>query len=102
MLLLGILVWLANNLHQVGLESLLLELKSVLVPDEVGYFRIPTVLLHATLEESQNVFVVWVFNELKFSAIVHVLLEFFRVSLTKLIDSDFKLLLFDIAILFVL
>lgn len=93
---------LADDLHEVLLESLLLENKPVLVPDEVGHLGVPPVALHATLEQTQDVLVVGVLGELKLAAVVHELAELLGVSLAELVDGNLELLLLDVVILLVL
>jgi hypothetical protein len=93
---------LADDLHEVLLESLLFEHKTVLVPDEVGNLRVPTILLHATLKETKDVLIVGILGELEFAAVVHELAEFFRVALAQLIDGHFELLLLNVVVLLVL
>ncbi len=97
-----LLDWLGDNFHQVLLQLLLLEHEPVLVPNEVRHLGVPTILLHATLKESQNILIVWILSELELSAIVHEILEFLWVAFAEFIDSDLKLLLFDVVVLLVL
>jgi len=66
------------HLEHVLLESFLLEEESVFVPDKVWSFWIKVVSLHAALEQPNHVSVVRFFSEAEFAAVVHVLLELFR------------------------
>ncbi len=93
---------LANDLHQILLEGLLLHDKSILVPDEVWYLRVPAILLHTSLEFVKDVFVVGLVSELELSAVVHEILEFIWMTFTEFIHSDFKLLLLDVVVLLIL
>ena len=93
---------LADDLHEILLEGLLLEDETVLVPDEVGHLGVPAVLLHATLEQTKDILVVGVLSELKFAAVVHELAEFLRVALAQLINGNLELLLLDVVVLLVL
>lgn len=102
LLVLQLLDWLADHLHQVLLEGLLLEDKAVLVPDEVRHFRVPSVLLHASFKQPEHVLVIGVLCELELAAIVHELAELLWMALAQLVHSDFQLLLLDIVVLFVL
>jgi len=61
-----------------------------------------SVPLHAPFEQANHVSIVGILSEAKLSAVVHVLLELFGVTLAQLIHSDFQLLLLDVIVLFVL
>lgn len=93
---------LADHLHKVLLERFLFKDETVLVPDEVGHLGVPSVLLHAALEQPQHILVIGVLGELKLSAVVHKLAEFLGMSLAELVHSDFELLLLDVIVLFIL
>ena len=97
-----LLDWLADDLHEVLLESLLLKDEAILVPDEVGHLGVPTVLLHAAFEQPEHVLVIGVLGELELSAVVHELAELFGVALAQLVHGDLELLLLDIVVLFIL
>ena len=102
LLVLDLLDGFADDFHKVLLEGLLLEDKAILVPDEIGHLGVPAVLLHAALEETEDVLVVRVLSELKLAAIVHELAEFLGVALAQLVNGDLELLLLDVVVLFVL
>lgn len=93
---------LVNDLHKVGFKSLFLKFKSVLVPDEIRHFGIPSVFLHAAFEQTKDILVIRILSELKFSTIVHKFFELFRVAFAKFVNSNLKLLLLDVTVLFVL
>jgi hypothetical protein len=93
---------LADDLHEVLLEGLLLEDKTVLVPYEVRHLRVPPVALHAALEQTQDVLVVGVLGELELATVVHEFAELLGMSLAELVDSNLELLLLDVVILLVL
>ena len=92
----------ANHFHHILLELLLLQVQSVLVPNEIRCFWVPPILLHASFKETNHILVVRVLCELKLSAIVHELLEFFGISLAQLIHSNFNLLFLDVVVLLIL
>jgi hypothetical protein len=57
------------------------------------------VSFHATLEQSNNIAVVWILSETETFTVVHELLEFLRLVSAEFIDCNFLLLLFNIGIL---
>lgn len=97
-----LLCWLCYYLHEIHLKSLLLKNESVLVPDEVGHLGVPTVLLHAPLEQTKDIGVVRVVSELKFATVQHKFSELLWVTLGQLIHCNFKLLLLDVVVLLIL
>jgi len=58
--------------------------------------------LHATLEESGNVRVVWILGEGESTAVVHILSEFLRLILAEFFDGHFLLLFLDVGVFFLL
>jgi len=84
-----------DDVKHLPLDSLFLEHESILVPDEVGRLRVESVLLHAALEQANDVAVVWVLGETQASAVVHELSEFLGLVLAELIDCGLLLLLLD-------
>ena len=91
---------LLDNVEHLTLDGLLLEDEAVLVPDEVGSPGVDVVLLHATLEQPDDVSVVWILSEAQTSAVVHELFEFFWLVATEIFNGRFLLLFLDIGILF--
>ena len=91
-----------DDLHHVLLQGLFLKEQSVFVPDKVRCLRIESVFLHASFEQANEVFIVWVLCESQLSAVVHELLEFLRVATAELLNGHFLLLLFDVVVLLVL
>tara|TARA_B110001450_G_scaffold226058_1_gene224612 strand:+ start:263 stop:544 length:282 start_codon:yes stop_codon:yes gene_type:complete len=75
-------------------------MQPVLVPNKVGSAWVHAVLLHASLEQGDNVTVVWILSKGKASTIVHELGKLVWLVLTKLFNFDFLLLFLDIRILF--
>ena len=69
-----------------SLDGLLLQHESILVPNEVGVLRVVAVLLHAALEQADDVPVVRVLREAQASAVVHEFSEFFWLVLAQLVD----------------
>ena len=57
-------------------------MQPVLVPNKVGSAWVHAVLLHASLEQGDNVTVVWILSKGKASTIVHVLLKLIWVAFT--------------------
>lgn len=102
LLVLQLLDRLADDLHEVLLECLFLEHQAVLVPDEVRHLGVPAVLLHAALEQPQDILVIGVLGELQFAAVVHEFAELLGVALAQLVHGDFELLLLDVVVLLVL
>ena len=90
---------LVDDAHHLSLDGLLLQHESILVPNEVGVLRVVAVLLHAALEEVDNVAVVGVLREAQASAVVHEFSEFFRLVLAQLVDRGLFLLLLDSGVL---
>lgn len=76
-------------------------MQSVLIPDEIGHFRVVTVLLHAALEQANHVLEIGVLRELQLSAVTHEFLELVRLALAELVQRNLNLLFLDIAIFLV-
>ena len=66
-------------------QSLLILVELVLLPDEVCYFGVHIVPLHALLEEANAVLVVRVLLKLQRSAVFHVLSELDGLVLAQLV-----------------
>ena len=79
---------------------LFLQNQSVLVPDEVRRLNVEAIALHAALEQTQDVAVVWISSECQLTAIVHELTEFGWLVCAKLLNGDFLLLALDVIIFF--
>jgi len=75
-------------------------MQPVLVPNEVGSAWIHAVLFHASLEQGDNVTVVWILSKGKASTVVHELCELVWLVLAKLFDLHLLLLFLDVRILF--
>ena len=56
--------------------------------------------LHAALEQSDDVTIVWILSERQASAVVHELFEFFGLISAKLFNFGLFLLFLDVSILF--
>ena len=90
---------LVDDFHHLSLDGFFFEHQSVLVPDEVGVLRVDTLLLHTSLEQTDDVAVVGVLCEAEATAVVHEFSEFFRLVLTQVIDRCLLLLLLDSRVL---
>ena len=97
-----LLCGLLQRLHHILLQSQLLQLKSVLVPQEVGLLRVPLVLLDQPLEQLVDPAVVRVRSEAQRPAILHELLELARQAETELLQRYLFLLFLDVVVFFVL
>ena len=86
---------LIDNVHHLFLDGLLLENKSILVPNEIWCLRVEPVLLHAALEQTYDVAVVGVLRETETSAVMHELSEFLRLVLAQIVNRGLLLFLFD-------
>ena len=71
------------------LQEFLFHGKTILVPDKVRHLRIPSILLHASFKEAEDVRVVGVVCELEFSAVSHEFFEFFWVPFAELVNCNF-------------
>lgn len=98
----GLSSWARNYTVDAALEGFFLQEKAVFVPDKVRYLGVELVTLHTPLKQTVDVLVVRVSSEGESSAVVHVLLEFWRLVETELVHSDFLLLALDVVIFFVL
>ena len=78
--------FLVDDTHHLSLDGFLLQDKSVLVPNEVRRLLVMSVLIHAALEQLDDVPVVRVLGETQTSAIVHELSEFLWLVFTELVD----------------
>lgn len=78
--------FLVDDTHHLSLDGFLLQDQSVLVPNEVRRLLVMSVLIHAALEQLDDVPVVWVLGETQTSAIVHELSEFLWLVFTELVD----------------
>ena len=97
LLLLRLLV---NDIQHLLFDGLLLHLESILVPDEVGRFRIKAILLHAGLEKANDVAVVWVLSETQTATVMHELPKLLRLILTQLVNRRLFFFLFDCCVFF--
>ena len=88
-----------DDLEHLLLDEFFFEHQSILVPDEVRLLWVDVVFLHAALEQSDDVAIVWVLGETETSAVVHEFLEFFWLILAELLDFDLLLLLLDVGVL---
>ena len=98
--LLLLLRLLVNDIQHLLFDGLLLHLESILVPDEVGRFRIKAVLLHAGLEKANDVAVIWVLSETQTATVMHELPKLLRLILTQLVNRRLFFLLFDCRVFF--
>lgn len=69
---------LLDDIEHLALDRFFFENKAVLIPDEIGGARVELVTLHAALEQADDVTVVRVLGEAEATAVVHELLELFR------------------------
>ena len=83
-------------------KPLLLHLKLVPLPDEVGGSGLYIVLLHAASKQTQKELVIRFLFKLERSTILHVILELSRTSLAQRLNRGLLLLLFDGRVLLVL
>ena len=90
---------LVDDADHLSLDGFLLQDQSVLVPDEVGVLLVESVLIHAALEQLDDVPVVWVLGETQTSAVVHELSELLWLVFAQLVDGRLFLLLFDGSVL---
>ena len=91
-----------DDLQHLLLNLLLLQHKSVFIPDEVRLLDIKIVPLHAAFPETDDVRIIWVLGEAKSSAVVHELPELLRLVLAEFFDGHFLLLLLDVGVLLLL
>ena len=64
LVLLSLLNWLlVDDVEHLSLDSLLLENKPILIPNEVGLLGVVSVSLHAAFEQADDIPVVWVLGE---------------------------------------
>lgn len=91
-----------NNVHHTVFKGFFVLAKTILFPSEIRNFGIHAVSLHASLEEANAEFVIGLLFKLEFSAVFHILLELWRLTLTEWIKTSLELLLFNVFILFVL
>ena len=97
----GVLLKFDHFLH-LFLQSLSLQLQTVLVPDEIGNAGVEVVTLTALLEQVDDVVVVRLSCEAKSATVRHEFLVLRRVVEAKVIEGDFLLLALDCVIFFVL
>jgi hypothetical protein len=81
------------------LDEFFFQHQSIFIPHEVRLLWVNIVFLHAALEKSDDVAIIWVLSETETSAVVHKFLEFFGLILAKLLDLNLLLLFLDIGIL---
>jgi hypothetical protein len=98
-----LLCWLLiNNIRPILLDLLLFKHKSVFIPNEVRGLEVESMSLGATLEETNNVSVVWILGEGESSAVVHELSEFLWLVLAEFFNGHLLLLFLDIGVFFLL
>jgi len=88
-----------DDLEHLLLDEFFFEHQSIFVPHEVRLLWVDIVFLHAALEQSDDVAIVWVLGEAETSAVVHEFLEFFWLILAELLDLDLFLLFLDVGVL---
>ena len=81
------------------LDEFFFEHQSIFVPNEVRLLWVDIAFLHAALEQSDDVAIVWVLGEAETSAVVHEFLEFFWLILAELLDLHLLLLFLDVGVL---
>ena len=81
------------------LDKFFFEHQSVFVPNEVRLLWVDVIFLHATLEEPDDVTIIWVLGEAETSAVVHEFLELLWLVLAKLLDLHLLLLFLDVGVL---
>ena len=91
-----------DDLHHLLLERLPLQLKTVLVPDEVRRAQVEIVALHALLEDRHDVAVVRLRSELQLAAVLHEGLELARLVQAQLVQRHLLLLSLNVVVFLVL
>ena len=91
--------FLVDDADHLALDGLFLEDEAVLVPYEVGRLLVKVILLHAALEQLDDVIVVGVLGEAQSSAVVHELAEFVWLVLAQLVNRGLLFLLLDGSVL---
>lgn len=71
-----------DNIKHAILEGFFVFTQSVLLPNEVMQLWVETISFHALVEQTNAVFVIWVFFELQTATIFHVLLILDWITLT--------------------
>ena len=99
--LVGLLLggFLVDDADHLALDGLFLEDEAVLVPYEVGRLLVKVILLHAALEQLDDVVVVGVLSEAQASAVVHELAELVWLVLAQLVNRSLLFLLLDRGVL---
>ena len=87
-----------DNFGEALLQSNLLKLESILVPNKVWNFSIYAVALHARLEKAEDIRVVWITSKSQTSAIVHVILELLRLVQAEFVKTDLLLLSLNVSV----
>lgn len=90
-----------EGLPEFFLEGLFVALEPVLLPGVVEYFTVEAVLLHARLEEPDQMFVVGRLRELQLLTVLHVVLEARREAAAQLSERGLDLLFLDVVVLLV-
>ena len=88
-----------NDFEHLLLDEFFFEHQSIFVPNEVRLLWVDIAFLHAALEQSDDVAIVWVLGEAETSAVVHEFLEFFWLILAELLDLHLLLLFLDVGVL---
>jgi hypothetical protein len=88
-----------DDLEHLLLDEFFFEHQSIFVPNEVRLLWVDIAFLHAALEQSDDVAIVWVLGEAETSAVVHEFLEFFWLILAELLDLHLLLLFLDVGVL---
>ena len=84
------------------LDGLLLESKSVLVPDKLRLGLWDTMSFHACFKKTDNVRIIWVLGKAEASTVMHKLSKLLRLILAELLDGDLLLLFLDVVVLLLL
>ena len=82
-----------DNFEHLCLDLLFFYGQPIFLPNKVWFRGAETISLHAALEETNDVAIVWILGEAEASAIVHELLEFVRLISAELLNA-YLLLLF--------